>query len=338
MSTQPPRDKAACQKLYSKLSRQFKPQYPYQLRLFLDHVLPSVAEEYNSRTTPLETLATEQWPKFLAYDASSRNNSYYSSDRAYQLPNASSSTTKVMKDDLTKLFNQYQKKSEGYQEDPDILFDDGLEAFFTTVLGVEKNNYGRARIVFHYCIQSAEVGDFSRDEIVNGLLVYKVHQAAQIKEWFKAVYQNLTSSKFWFRDLYVYSFKLANRNIDRGTLAVSSAIRFWELWLPSFGQFETFVDWKAWLVERSERQFDLVHGGSRADAAAKSKMAWLVTGDTKEDSEITLDLWINFYDFAITMQDDYIHKYDFTGKDAWNTAFDQFVMDFLDLEYVDTTV
>lgn len=110
------------------------------------------------------------------------------------------------------------------------------------------------------------------------------------------------------KDVYIAAFFYGNDRTIRPTLPLNKAIRYWQLFLPQFGTFKTFPDWCQWLQDVYFR-------------------------DEKEP-EVTLDLWKNFYDFAKQMQDDYVKNYNFAGDDGWNTALDQFVLDFLDLEVV----
>jgi len=355
--------------LYARINRSSPPKYPYLLRTWLNNEFKDVWNNVNnshySKKTPTKTnfeLAKESYHLFENKLEDPNDSSYnYSRGRSKQ------PTAKELTSDAVSLFEKYQKLTPDWEDEGDLLFEDGFDKFFTDVLKITPTTLNKT--IFAYVFSTKSIGDIEKDEFTNALVAYGVSTHSGIQKWFSKAVMELCDPKIYLKDLYNGCFFYANDSTVRRSISISRAFRFWEVLLPLLGQFKTYPDWKLWLnrvadeeknfqkykaeydnfnsqnflknFEQSSQNNDVMSPESvdilyTAPPLLPRRRNWLVRPDNDQnDVEIKIDLWSNFLDFVLVMQDDYINNYKFNGDDAWNSALDEFVLDFLDLEYID---
>lgn len=308
------RDKKSCLRAYGRHLKKMAPKYKYHFRLWCSSDLPDIADSWSYRSNSIDELIETQYPQYAKGEKHLKDS-----------PATRHSSQSELQANLTKIFTKYQDMTDGAEDEPDIMFDDAHDSFFRQVLKHEPTNVNR--LIFATIMEIPTLTEITRKQFVDGLKAYGLSSEGGIATFFSTAVKNLTGATLFAKDLYSAAFYYANGSRDRKTLAVKRAIAFWNMLIPVFfPQSQTLGDWTTWL--------EAVMAATPEEFGKPT--TWLVRGDatTGDETELKWDLWQNFYDFCDKMRDDYVANYDFDGGDAWNTALDQFVFDFLDLEYV----
>lgn len=319
MTTKEPKDKKACTQQYHKYLKTIQPKYPYHFRLWTSNDLYHIADDWYERDKSLEQIITKKYPTYVKGESFLRD-----------LGTARNASLTEVKSSIRTIFTKYQKMTTDWADEGDLLFDTGFDTFFSQVLGRTVTPLNK--LIFAYVLNLDCLGDITEDDFVDGFAVYGCHKDTAMKQLFDGAVKNLTDTSLYAKDFYTGIFGHVSEGATRDRVHVKSAIQYWGVLQPElFPEYKTFPDWVAWLKKLTSTQ-----PSDLPIAMNERTKSWLkrpVPG-SNDPVEITKDLWLNWYDFALKMKDDYVKNYDFDGGDAWNTAFDQFVFDFLDLEYV----
>jgi len=212
---------------------------------------------------------------------------YYANTKKYT-GSSSSSSSKVDKTKLTKVFDKYAG-TEGKEKD--VMFGDKLGLFFKEA-GVDPEKEGAVTLGVAWKLKAKTLGEFSRTEFIDGWTALGCDEVAKMKGEIASIKSSL-QSKTSFRDFYRWLFDYIKEDSDRKSIDIEPAIEMMGLVLPP--------------------HFSL------ADT-------WIEFLKTRKEKTISKDIWEQTFEFAKDIKSDLTNYEDEESGGAWPVLFDEFVI------------
>jgi len=213
---------------------------------------------------------------------------YYANTKKYTGSSSSSSSGKVDKTKLTKVFDKYAG-TEGKEKD--VMFGEKLGQFFKDA-GVDPDKEGAVTLGVAWKLKAKTLGEFSRTEFIDGWTALGCDEIAKMKGEIASIKSSL-QSKTSFRDFYRWLFDYIKEDSDRKSIDIEPAIEMMGLVLPPhFTLCDTWIE-------------------------------FLKT--PRKEKTISKDIWEQTFEFAKDIKPDLTNYEDEDSGGAWPVLFDEFV-------------